>query len=323
VYVVIPHLRTGLDPEEVMAGLRAVVDSLLTFQSIGNYITWYYSPMSYAFTRHLEPVYCIYDCMDELSLFLFAPPDLKQNEANLLKASDLVFTGGRTLYEAKRQLHNNIYPFPSSIDKKHFLSARKQSREPADQEKIPGPRIGFYGVLDERLNIAMLATLAEWRPYWHFILIGPVVKIDPTSLPQSDNIHYLGSQTYAKLPEYLAGWDIAMIPFALNESTRFISPTKTPEYLAAGKPVISASIPDVVTPYGDLGLVKIADTPEQFIDAAEELLTSRPSPEWLRKTDEFLSSMSWDKTVEEMKALINDGIKNKPSISTKKKKRYV
>ena len=323
VYVVIPHLQAGLEPGDIIAGQKAVIDSLLTFQSIGSYITWYYSPMSYSFSHHLDPVYSIYDCMDELSLFLFAPPELKQNESELLKAADLVFTGGHSLYQAKRQLHKNIYPFPSSIDKKHFLSARKPSRETADQKSIPSPRIGFYGVLDERLNIDMLRTLAEWRPFWHFILIGPVVKIDPSSLPKSANIHYLGPKQYAELPDYLAGWDIAMIPFALNDSTRFISPTKTPEYLAGGKPVISPSISDVVTPYGDLGLVQIADTPEQFISAAEELLHSGVSPEWLKKADEFLAGISWDKTVEEMKALIDNGIKSKQSISIKKTKRYV
>jgi glycosyltransferase involved in cell wall biosynthesis len=323
VRVVVPHLPMGLNEEQIIDHQRSVLNSLLHFQGLSNYMLWYYSPMAYAFSDHLDLAYVVYDCMDELSAFLFAPPALRQNEMNLLQRADIVFTGGSSLYQAKKHLHLNIHLFPSSIDKSHFFSARKLSKDPMDQIKIPGPRIGFYGVIDERLDIALLTRVAGMRPDWQFILIGPVVKIDPANLPQRSNIHYLGPKKYAELPEYLAGWDIAMIPFALNESTKFISPTKTPEYLAGGKPVISPSIADVVDPYGDMGLVKIADTPEQFIDAGDEILISGVDAKWQTKVEAFLNDMSWDKTVGQMTSLIEQGIKGKTNASPEKVKSHV
>jgi UDP-galactopyranose mutase len=195
--------------------------------------------------------------------------------------------------------------------------------DPRDQRSIPFPRFGFYGVIDERLDIELLSTLAEWRPFWQFILVGPVVKIDPAILPRKENIHYLGAKQYRDLPKYLAGWDVAMMPFALNASTKFISPTKTPEYLAGGKRVISPSIDDVVTPYGSKGLVAIADTPEQFIHEADEILHEGASDEWLEKVDAFLVDLSWDKTVQEMKTLIDRGLAEKNYIPSEKSKMYV
>ncbi len=236
---------------------------------IEKHIAWYYTPMALKIASALKPVGSIYDCMDELSAFKFAPAELKIMEAELFSKAHLVFTGGHSLYQAKKKSHKNIYPFPSSIDKAHFEKARNAVAEPEDQQLIPRLRLGFFGVIDERFNIKLIREVAHKRPDWQLILIGPVVKIDADDLPKRPNIHYLGCKTYGDLPSYIAGWDFAMIPFEKNESTRFISPTKTPEYLAAGKPVISTSITDVVTPYGDKNLVYIADDSDGFIAAAE------------------------------------------------------
>jgi UDP-galactopyranose mutase len=153
--------------------------------------------------------------------------------------------------------------------------------------------------------------VAAARPEWHFVIIGPVVKIDPEGLPKHANIHYLGAKKYDELPDYLAGWDIALLLFARNESTRFISPTKTPEYLAAGKPVISTSIRDVVRPYGEMKLVEISDTPEEFIEAAEKILSGSRQREWLTKVDIFLKEITWDKTWAQMSNLIAEVIERK------------
>src|SRR5690606_1930964 len=202
-------------------------------------------------TDGLHPRLIVYDCMDELSAFRGAPPELIEREQALLRCADLVFTGGYSLWEAKRNLHNNIHAFPSSVDVPHFSSARCIQTEPLDQIDIPHPRLGFYGVIDERLDLTLISRIVELRPGWHIVLVGPVVKIDPASLPQRPNLHYLGPKTYEELPQYLAGWDVAIMPFALNESTRFISPTKTPEFIAGGCPVVSTSINDVVRTYGD------------------------------------------------------------------------
>jgi UDP-galactopyranose mutase len=247
--------------------------------------------------------------MDELSGFQGAPTTLKDYEAELFRRADLVFTGGQTLYESKVHQHPNVYAFPSSIDVPHFAQARNLKQEPADQANIPHPRLGFVGVIDERMDLELLRGIAEARPDWHLVMIGPVVKIDPATLPQGENIHYLGSKDYKDLPAYLAGWDLAMLPFARNESTRFISPTKTPEYLAAGKPVVSTSIRDVVRPYGDLQLVRIADEISEFVVAAEQAMQEdTPASEWLSRVDTFLEQISWDRTWASMMKLIDSAI---------------
>jgi UDP-galactopyranose mutase len=288
---------------------RSLLEGLLSERRIDvdQAVLWYYTPMALPFSRHLSPRATVYDCMDELSAFKGAPPELREREDELFSRADLVFTGGQTLYEAKRDRHPAVYAFPSSIDHEHFAQARTTIREPQDQVAIPHPRLGFFGVIDERLDIELLDAVAHARPDWQIVMIGPVVKIDPAALPRRDNIHYLGGKAYADLPAYLAGWDVALLPFARNESTRFISPTKTPEYLAAGKPVVSTSIRDVVRPYGDMKLVGIADTAEEFVKAVEFALDERGrSAEWLARVDEFLGQTSWDKTWGQMSRLIEE-----------------
>jgi UDP-galactopyranose mutase len=211
--------------------------------------------------------------MDELSLFKGAHPQLCALENELFSRTDLMFTGGHSLYEAKSSQHNNVYCFPSSIDRHHFEQARLALPEPEDQKEIPHPRLGFFGVLDERLDIDLLAGIAAARPSWQIVLIGPVVKINPEHLPKNENIHYLGMKDYQSLPTYLAGWDVALLPFSLNESTRYISPTKTPEYLAGGKPVVSTPIADVVKFYGEKELVRIARDADEFVQAIQQILS--------------------------------------------------
>jgi UDP-galactopyranose mutase len=308
VVVVVPHLPEGLSEEAINADLRVLVDGLLAEQKINNYICWYYTPMAIAFTSHWQPEAVVYDCMDELSAFKGASPKLKEYEAELFRRANLVFTGGQSLYESKVNQHPNVYAFPSSVDVAHFAKARNL-QEPADQADIPHPRLGFYGVIDERMDIELLRGIAEMRPDWHLVIIGPVVKIDPATLPQYDNIHYLGSKEYKDLPKYLSGWDLAMLPFARNESTRYISPTKTPEYLAAATPVVSTSIRDVVRPYGDLKLVRIADTVDEFVVAAElAMQEDNVASGWLSRVDAFLEKISWDRTLASMIKLIDSAI---------------
>lgn len=320
VHVVVPHLQHGLSEEEVIQQQQQMISNLISVMEINRYFTWYYTPMALPFTNHLKPEMVVYDCMDELSAFKFAPPALKERERLLMEKSDVVFTGGYSIYEAKKDKHHNIYPFPSSIDKDHFATARKLKDEPADQAHIAHPRFGFFGVIDERLDIDLIAQVAEARPEWQFIIIGPVVKIDPETLPKLANIHYLGGKSYKELPLYLAGWDVSMIPFAMNESTRYISPTKTPEYLAAGKPVISTPIKDVVSPYGDNKLVHIAATAPEFIKHAETILKKKQNKAWLTKVDSFLEGNSWDKTWSQMaKHIENKLVANQSTIAQPKK----
>ena len=306
-YVVVPHLPKGLESETSIETIeRALIDRLFIEYSIQRYVLWYYTPMAIGFTRHLKPLATVYDCMDELSAFRDAPRALREREAELFARADLVFTGGQSLYEAKRDKHRSVHAFPSSIDRAHFAQARELTTEPADQAHIPHPRLGFFGVIDERMNLELLDGVAAARPDWHLVIIGPVTKINESDLPRRPNIHYLGSKSYKELPAYLAGWDVAALPFALNDSTRFISPTKTPEYLAAGRPVVSTSIRDVVRPYGEMGLVRIADSVAEFVIAAAEAgMDERiDKTEWLARVDAFLAKTSWDRTWGRMSELI-------------------
>jgi glycosyltransferase involved in cell wall biosynthesis len=310
VYVAVPHLpeglRSGVASEAVQADM---VERLFRDYNIKDFVAWYYTPMALQFTRRLRPLATVYDCMDELSAFKGAPRFLRDREAELLGRADLVFTGGESLYEAKRDKHESVHCFPSSIDRAHFARAREEGEEPADQVQIARPRLGFFGVIDERLDAELLDGLAAARPDWQIVMIGPVVKIDPAALPRRPNIHYLGGKSYAELPAYIRGWDAALLLFARNEATRFISPTKTPEYLAAGKPVVSTSIRDVVRPYGEEGLVRIADRVDDFVAAAEAALGGGADrAEWLARVDEFLAGNSWDQTWARMSRLIEEAV---------------
>lgn len=322
-YVVTPHIRAGLPEEQVFEHQREMIAALFNEKNISRFISWYYTPMALPFTDHLLPELVVYDCMDELSAFKFAPPQLTQLEKDLFKKADVVFTGGNSIYEFKKHQHHNIHPFPSSIDKNHFGKARTFTADPADQAHIPHPRFGFFGVVDERFDIELIDQVAKARPEWHFVILGPVVKIDPATLPNYENVHYLGGKKYEELPSYLAGWDIALVPFAMNESTRFISPTKTPEYLAAGKPVISTPITDVVHPYGDHKLVHIVNNAGEFIVAAEKELSKKRKSAWLSKVDDFLAFNSWDRTWGQMVRQIEETMNSTLSKTKLKEKKYV
>ena len=307
VQLVTPFLPDGLSSQIAQtAVLSSLLQTFFSDQQINEYVLWYYTPMALDFTKSLSPLAVIYDCMDELSAFKGAPDSLRFQELELLNRADVVFTGGHSLYEAKRDKHPFVHAFPSSIDREHFMQARTRADDPEDQARIPHPRLGFFGVIDERFDTRLLDAVAAARPNWHLVMLGPVAKIDPKELPQRPNIHYLGPKTYEELPRYIAGWDVALMPFAINEATRYISPTKTPEYLAAGKPVVSTPIADVIKPYGKLDLVRIARSPNEFIAAIEQSLKPEAtSQKWLQRVDEFLANISWDQTWAGMSELIN------------------
>ena len=308
VLVALPMLPDGTVGDAIEDALRALVDSLLReFEAIApraHKTFWYYTPMALGFSDPDAADLCVYDCMDELSAFRNAPPRLIERERALLGRADLVFAGGQSLHEAKQAQGADVHLFPSSIEKEHFGKARTAGGEsPPDQAAIARPRIGYFGVIDERLNADLVREIADLEPEWQIVMIGPAVKIDPKDLPQRPNIHWLGGKAYSELPSYLAGWDLGMMPFALNESTRFISPTKTPEFLAAGLQVISTPIRDVVRPYGELGLVAIAEDARSFVAAARQLL-GHDKAEWLRAADAFLARISWDDTYAGMRKLM-------------------
>jgi Glycosyl transferases group 1 len=305
VLVAVPHLPPGLPDDEICRIQEWMLGEFVAERGLERPVLWYYTPMALGFSRTIESSVIVYDCMDELSAFRGAPPGLRALESELLARADLVFTGGQSLFESKKTHHPFVHCFPSSIDRTFFETARRIKADPEDQAGIPRPRLGYCGVVDERMDTGLLRALADARPNWHIVIVGPVVKIDEKDLPRRDNIHYVGGKEYRLLPAYMAGWEVGLLPFAKNESTRFISPTKTPEYLAAGLPVVSTSIADVVRPYGSRGLVHIADTCDEFVAAVETAIASRNSAKRLAEVDAFLAHTSWDQTWARMSELIH------------------
>lgn len=292
VIIATPYLSHGT--REVDGAVRQLLDQLVAATPHQTLITWYYTPMALPFSSHLAADACVYDCMDELSAFRFAPDALGFLEDRLFATCDLVFTGGRSLYDAKRHRHPMVVCLPSSIDVPHFAKARRPMQEPEDQRHLPKPRIGFFGVIDERMDLDLVRSTAAALPETQFVMLGPVVKISPDELPRAQNLHWLGPKSYDALPAYLANWQAGWMPFALNEATRFISPTKTPEFLAAGLRLASTAIADVVTPYGHNGLVAIGDA-----STMPEILrqsVSSTAPGLRKRVDTMLAGMSWDKT---------------------------
>ena len=305
--VVQPTLPHGTDMATAVDHQRTVLDGLVAAAD-GSVTLWFYTPMALPFARHLEPDLIVFDKMDELAAFAHAPALLKALEAEMLERADVVFTGGAAMFKAAAHRHANIHCFPSSIDTAHFGAARAVMPDPADQASIAHPRIGFFGVVDERMDVALVGEVARLRPDWQVVMIGPTAKIDPADLPRSPNLHWLGGKSYAELPAYLANLDVGFMPFAINDATKYISPTKTPEFLAAGLPVVSTAITDVVSPYGDLGLVEIASTAGDTVAAIERVLARKSNAAaqtaWLAHVDAQLAQGSWDQVWADMAALM-------------------
>lgn len=301
-WVCTPHLASNVTADASEAAQRALLAALLDEREVSLPILWFYTPMALPVTAGIAASLIVYDCMDELSGFRGAPAELVEREVELFAIAQLVFTGGQSLFESKRTRHRAVFAFPSSVDARHFGLARRPVLEPEDQRAIPSNRVGYFGVIDERLDLELLAALSAARPAYQLVMVGPVVKIAESSLPRAANIHYLGAKSYLELPAYIAGWQVAMMPFALNDATRFISPTKTLEYMAAGKPVVSTAIRDVVSPYGERGLVSVTD--QRGFPAAVDAALSADLAAHLRAYDEVLARTSWDKTWSRMQVLM-------------------
>ena len=296
--------------DDQLALLEPMVAGFFRDAGIAEAVVWLYTPMALPLVKTLGVRSLAYDCMDELSAFKDAPRQLRQRETALLKRADVVFTGGPSLHEAKRDMHPNVHCIPSSVDAAHFDPRRlvagcEHARAVhALQGALPAPRLGFYGVIDERLDTALVGELADARPDWQILMVGPIVKIDPAALPQRPNLHWLGMQPYERLPHFLAGWELAIMPFAINDATRFISPTKTLEYMAADKPIVSTPVRDVVAPYR--GIVAVAGDAAGFVTACEELLEESEAARAGRSCAmrETVAALSWDRSADHIHDLL-------------------
>ena len=313
VTVLRPHITSSTSGfhDDHLPELQGQLANFLADRSITEYLIWFYTPMALPLANDLQPVGVIYDCMDELSGFKNAPRQLLQRENALYQLADLVLTGGPSLYESKRKRHPNVHCFASSVDAEHFKPRLDvvQVDHPA-QSHIAHPRLGYCGVIDERLDLELISAMADSHPDWQLVMVGPVVKISQDSLPRRANIHWLGQQNYDDLPKFMSGWDVCLLPFALNEATRFISPTKTLEYMAAERFSVSTRIKDVAEPYGHV--VAIADSASEFIHACSALLSESELEKNHRKvlTREIVASTSWDLTVKSIDTLIKNVGKN-------------
>jgi UDP-galactopyranose mutase len=298
-----PIAEGGFTDEQLPA-LQKLLEDLVSSRSLHAPVAWLYTPMALPLLQRLEPSRVVYDCMDELSAFMNAPRELLRREASLLKAADVVFTGGPSLYRAKQALHPNVHCFASSVDRDHFGQALDPSIDHEEQRSLGRPRLGFFGVIDERFDPVAISLTADAHPEWEIILVGPVVKIDPARLPRRSNIHYMGQRSYADLPKFLAGWDVCLLPFAINESTRFISPTKVLEYMAAEKPIVSTPVVDVVEPYGHI--VHVGRHAQAFVSACEHALHESAAARAKRfaMMRSVVNATSWDVTADKMRALI-------------------
>jgi UDP-galactopyranose mutase len=314
--VYIPHtpIHAPGFHDDQLGVLQALLEQRLAAERLRVDVAWLYTPMALPLVDIVKPACVVYDCMDELSAFKDAPRQLRQRESALLKRADVVLTGGPSIYEAKRGLHPHVTCLPSSVDAAHFDAANLRADDPECtaakrlQDALPGPRLGYFGVIDERMDVDLVAALADAHPEWSVIMAGPVVKISEAALPRRANLHWLGMQAYTRLPYLLAGWDVALMPFALNESTRFISPTKTLEYMAGGKPVVSTPIADVVSLYGRT--VAIAEGAAAFVQACEAVLALSPAAaaELRRTMADSVARSSWDRSADTVHALLSQAL---------------
>lgn len=266
---------------------------------------WFYSAAFISVLEKLEFTTIVYDCMDELSLFNGAYPLIIEQEKTLLSKADIVFTDGKSLYEAKEKIHHNVHCFPSSVEQSHFRKALNGIADPTDMENLGSPIIGYYGVIDERIDFELIDQAAALSPNATFVMIGPLVKVTVEDLPIRKNILYMGMRQYKTLPNYLKAFDIAMLPFVMKDSTKFINPTETLEYMAAGKPIISTPIYNVIRDYSNhVNIVKNAKKFCEVVDSIMKLVRSNSfNP---HKYNDILQTTSWNDTVKRMEKMIGN-----------------
>jgi glycosyltransferase involved in cell wall biosynthesis len=284
-------------------------NSLIESEEISNYIGWLYTPMALPVMRALKPLVRVFDCMDELSKFRFAANELKERDIETMSWAELVFTGGRSIHDGRRQMHSNIHCIPSSVDAAHFERALSSSvDEPQDQADIPRPRLAYSGVIDERIDFDLIQGIARSHTDWNIVMVGPFAKLGDHEIPRLPNIHYLGKKTYDSLPAYLKGWDVALLPFALSDVTLALSPTKLLEYMAARRPIISVRLPDVVQ---FSSAILIADSQQNFIAKCEQALAAPTSQRtlWEDAMRRFVAVSSWDAQSRQIEELLQNTIR--------------
>ena len=311
-----PAWRWG-DGDYVDAERRRLVQEFVNGPAAGQFedpVQWFYDPMAApAFMGQMGEKLTVYDCMDELSKFRCAPTEIVEREAGLLERADVVFTGGYKLFESKRRHNPNCHFYGCGVDSQHFGKARlAETVVPEALAALPKPVLGFFGVVDERMDYGLLARLADAEPGWSVAIIGPVLKIDEKSLPRRSNLHWLGAQPYEALPSFCKGFNVCLMPFALNEATEFINPTKTLEYMATGRPIVSTAVPDVVRNFGSIA--NIARHPDEFLALCRKAVT-QPDGNAIERGLKMAAENSWEAILARMEGHIVDALKKKRSVT--------
>lgn len=296
------------DGEYVDSERRRLVREFVNGPAAGQFtrpVQWFYDPMAVvAFSGYMDELVTVYDCMDELSQFRGAPPSLREREAELLARADVVFTGGRKLFEAKSRFHPNCHFYGCGVDGEHFGQAREaNTRVPPELAKLPGPVLGYFGVIDERMDYALVERLAASHPEWSVVIVGPTIKVDPGSLPRQPNLHWLGPKPYAELPALCKGFDVCLMPFARNEATEYINPTKALEYMATGRMIVSTAVPDVVRNFGRV--VRIARSQPEFIALCEQAVET-PDTTRIARGLRLARENAWEVIVAQLEQHINE-----------------
>ena len=295
--------REAVDAEQKRLVLATLAGPLsATFERP---VQWFYDPMAaIAFAGQMNECAIVYDCMDQLSQFRGAPPELIRRERELLSLADVVFAGGPKIWKAKREHNANCHSYGCGVDVRHFGKARAEETEiPADLASLPGPRLGYFGVVDERMDYELVSALALAHPEWSVIIIGPACKVDPAGFPQHPNLHFLGARGYDQLPAYVKGLDVCLMPFAMNEATEFINPTKALEYMATARPIVSSAVEDVVLQFSDV--VSIAGSHTEFIAMCEQAIRE-PDPAQIARGVQLAKRNSWEAIVARMEGHIAD-----------------
>jgi len=302
--------------------LAPLLEEYLLANCIEDYAIWFYTPMAYSFIDYLQPKAVIYDCTEIDSERDEDSMEWREMEEALVDHADTIFTSGPSLYDSKRDIHPNVHCLPNAVDMVHFSPERllQTSHSSTDvaqlQEKIGFPRLGFFGVIDERIDFDLLAKVAEARPDWNIVMLGPIKNVNESELPKYPNIHWLGMHSYERLPYFLATWDVCFLPYIVNDLTGFINPCQTLEYMAAEKPVVSTAIPDIAAMYEDVA--HFVHTPKQFIEQCETLL-SHTAVERSALVSGMLTAvwrMSWDNAVESVRRELDQHLRTGQSIST-------
>lgn len=270
-----------------------------------NPVQWFYDPMAVtAFAGHLDECAIVYDCMDQLSQFKDAPPELVRRERELLAVADVVFAGGPKMWVDKREYNSNCFSYGCGVDVAHFGKARLEATaSPNDVRQLSGPVLGFFGVVDERIDYELLAKLADHNPHWNVVIVGPTAKVDPATFPQRSNLHWLGGRDYSQLPAYAKAFDVCLMPFAINEATEFINPTKALEYMATATPVVSTAIEDVILQYSDV--VRVAHTHKDFIGACNREVNT-PTKARIARGLTMARRNTWDSIVAQLEQHVED-----------------